>query len=94
MNIDFCARNMVDAILKEKILACFPKQCFLLPIERALGSQNVLASIRKMLDIRYEPSIPSETRHRLPSYQDFYLMPQLWSSITTALFLVLNFVGL
>uniref|UniRef100_A0A915D9W1 Transmembrane protein 254 n=1 Tax=Ditylenchus dipsaci TaxID=166011 RepID=A0A915D9W1_9BILA len=55
MSVDRCARQAIDAILKEKVLAFVPTWITIMPIVQILSSLNMQRAARDYLNCRYEP---------------------------------------
>ncbi|KAI1712637.1 short chain dehydrogenase domain-containing protein [Ditylenchus destructor] len=62
MSIERCARQAVDAILKEKVLAFVPSWIFVMPIIKILLSLNMQRTARDYLNCRYEPAEHTNVR--------------------------------
>lgn len=94
MSTDSCAKRMVDAVLKEKVLGFMPNYVEMIPIGRTLCSQNVLKTLRKYLGVKYEPSESSSTRNVLPTPGDFFRVPHPFWWLVVVGGLTINYVCL
>ena len=94
MSTDSCAKRMVDAILKEKVVAFMPSYVVTIPMVRMFLSFNVMKTLRKYLGVKYEPSASSSTRSVLSTPPDFYRAPHLFWWIVVVGGLTVNYVSI
>ncbi|VDN57564.1 unnamed protein product [Dracunculus medinensis] len=85
MSVRRCARDIADAILKEKVIAFVPGYMTILASVKGLLSKNVQFAGREYLNCQYEPSLDEIT---LSKKSDFFYLPKyLWEfSLFSALF--------
>ncbi|CAD6189133.1 unnamed protein product [Caenorhabditis auriculariae] len=95
MSAKTCSRGMVDAILKEKVLAFVPSYVTLVPMIKGLLSQNACKSLREYLGIKYAPNTIdcNSNCQTSPIMAQYYRSPSIFWWILIVFGLLINYLA-